>query len=412
MNSKEIDIYADPSAEDSKRPVDAPRNPSEENLKFLASISHEIRTPLHAIIGISDLLRKSPTKEEQQDYLDILHTSSQNLLELVNNVLDFSKVKSGELKIHRRPIRLRKIIHNSLFSQKGNAQANELDLIIQVDEKIPHRVWGDSVKLSQVLINLVSNAIKFTNEGAVTLCAEIIDENGPDLMVEFSVKDTGIGIPREQLKNIFKAFNQGEEDINLKYAGTGLGLSISSKLVKLMGGKIDVQSCLGEGAEFSFVLPMEIAKMTRTSNRERQEKEKRLAGGLKILIAEDNRVNLLITAKHLEGWNARYETAANGLEVLEKLEEEDFDLILLDLQMPEMDGFETARRIRSFPQEKYKNLPLIALSAHSRGSYEKELEEAGIDDLITKPFDPTELFDKLNSYAKGSTGSSGQTVKQ
>lgn len=414
MNSKETDIYTDPSVKHLGHPEDAPHNPSKENLEFLATISHEIRTPLNAIIGISDLLRESPTPEEQQEYLDILHTSSRNLLELVNNVLDFSKVKSGKLKVIRRPIRLRRIIHNSLYGQKTNARANDLDLIIEVDERIPHRVWGDSVKLSQVLVNLISNAIKFTDEGSVTLSAELMEENGPDLKIKYSVKDTGIGIPKEQLKNIFRAFDQGEEDINIKYAGTGLGLSISSKLVKLMGGRIDVESRLGKGTKFSFELSMEMAKMTRSSKERKEEKEKKFAGGLRILLAEDNRVNLLIAAKHLKSWNAKYETAANGLEVLEKLEEEDFDLILLDLQMPEMDGFETARRIRSFTHKKYQNLPLIALSAHSKEAYLKELKEAGIDDLITKPFDPANLFDKLNAFAKkkATRGSDSETVKE
>lgn len=372
---------------------------SKDDLDIIASISHEIRTPVNAIVGIAELLQDSPDLNEQQEYLDILQIPSKNLLELVNNVLYFSKVKSGKLKITRRPIRLRKIIHDSLLSQKANARANNLELLINIDERIPYRVWGDPVKLSQILINLTSNAIKFTHEGSVELRADLAEEKKNNLLIRFSVKDTGIGIAREQLQNIFRAFEQGEEEINIKYAGTGLGLSIAGYLVNLLEGKFEVQSKLGKGSEFSFMLPMELAKRNRTQGQKSPKiLEKPSLKGLKTLLVEDNKVNMLITGKYLQRLQAEYTPAFNGREALQLLEQEDFDLVLLDLQMPKMDGFETARKIRKLQGEKFKRLPILALSAHSEELFLNKVLEAGMNDYITKPFNPSTFYDKLQVY--------------
>lgn len=372
----------------------------EKGLKFFSTISHEIRTPLNAIIGISELLQEPTSEEDKKEYFKILKQTSETLLELVNNVLDFSKIESGKLRLTPKVFDFRTSINRILYSQRLNAKAKGLELIVDIDENLPQWVKGDSVKVGQIFLNLVSNAVKFTDEGTVAVQIKVEEITSSKILISSSVKDTGIGIPKDQLKTIFEAFNQGSEEINIKYAGTGLGLSISQRLILMMGGELKVESTNGEGAEFSFQLELEKSNTQDFSPLSGTEKEGKVsARGLNVLLAEDNKVNVLVMEKFLQLWGANLEIAYNGLEALEKVQQKEYDLVLMDLQMPVMDGFKATKSIRGLG-DKFRDLPIIALTASTENFYREKIKAAGISDFITKPFHPEELLKKLASYKK------------
>jgi CheY-like chemotaxis protein len=271
----------------------------------------------------------------------------------------------------------------------------------QIDENLPSFLVGDPVKLGQVITNLIGNAIKFTHKGAVTLRLWVREMSGQRVSVDFSVTDTGIGIPKEKQEHIFEEFSQGGYDINQKYGGTGLGLTISRKLLELHGSRLQLKSEPGQGSVFYFNLTLkagkEEAEQKEYGTDDTHTKTQSLQG-VKILIVEDNEVNVMVLGQFLSKWGATYERVENGQQAIDKVTSGDYDLVMMDLQMPEMDGYQASSHIRRLKGEKYQAIPIIALSAFAKNEIEALLQEAGINDFVSKPFNPKELFSKIASY--------------
>lgn len=361
--------------------------------QFLSIMSHEMRTPLNAIIGISNLLEHEEFSERQLENIAVMKSSSQNLLHLINELLDLSKLESGKTKIASEPFSVRRVSETvrSMFavlaSQKG------LQYVVDCDAAIPNLVLGDELKLTQSITNLVGNAIRFTENGSVKMSIQLLGLSNQTARVHFEVMDTGIGIPKELQQTIFESFSQASFEINKKYGGTGLGLSISKKLVAFMGGELQVKSEVGKGSVFSFNLSLPVHYEAGTKLSVNLTNTDRIFAGKSILVADDNAVNVL--KQFLQKWGAEIGVAENGAEALKMLNERPFDLVLMDIQMPVKDGIETTEEIRNSTQS-WRNIPIIALTA----SYEEEISEkikaCGMNGHIIKPFMPNDLMDKLH----------------
>lgn len=362
------------------------------NLDFFSQVSHEIRTPLNSIIGITELLQNPASKDQQEEFLQILAHTTKNLLEISNNILDFSKIKSGKFQHIFEEFHFESTISQGLFDQQIIARAKGVELFIEIDQKIPERLAGDPFKIGQILTNLISNAVKFTEKGQIRVSFRLTEMTDSDVSIECSVRDTGIGIPEEHLENIFKDFHRGSEDTKLRYAGTGLGLGISKRLVEMMGGDIQVSSKSGEGSLFVFSLNLSPSK------KENFLREKVLTNrmdGLNILVVEDNKINILVIEKHLETWGIGFDSAYNGKEAIEKLIKKSYDLVLMDLQMPVMNGFEAVQLIRELSGGVYSKLPIIALTAADGQLLQEKIETAGFNSSLTKPFRSEQLYEKI-----------------
>lgn len=371
----------------------------DKDLEFFTLLSHEIRTPLNAIVGISNLLQNKESEPYREEYYRILKTTSENLLELVNNILDFSKLNSGVLEVGQRTFDIRQKIKDSLHAQEPVALAKGLGFNLKFDPDIPKMVKGDQVKVAQIFINLVSNSIKFTEEGRVMIGLSLKEENSDSLVIEGKVTDTGIGIPHEHQERIFEAFHQGEEDINITYAGTGLGLNITRQLIKMLKGSLQVESEPGRGTCFTFRLPFK--KVTEAEQIEKSTPGFDLSSlkGKKILLAEDNKINQLVISRYLELWETDYLIVSNGKEALEKIRKMDFDLALVDIHMPVMNGMETVERLRSLTEPKYQKLPVIALTAAADDAETRNFLFSRFTDFLTKPFEAEKLRELIKIHS-------------
>jgi len=366
---------------------------------FLSTISHEIRTPLNAVTGITHLLAEGEPRPDQVELLDMLQFSAGHLLNLINDVLDYNKIESGKVALEEKPFDLRALLTGILGTLGVKATQKGLAVHTRVDDRLPAALVGDPVKLGQVLTNLIGNAIKFTDRGSVTLAVEAREITETAVSIRFSVTDTGIGIAADKHAQIFEEFIQAGYAINETYGGTGLGLAISRKLVELHGGKLALESEPGMGSRFYFTLTLKPGPQPAAPTLGDQSLTGASLAGLYVLVAEDNQVNRFIVTQFLAKWGARFDTAENGAEALALAGRHDYDLVLLDLQMPGMNGLEAAARMRSLPDEKYRSLPIIALSASGRAGMEESLTAAGINDFVGKPFQPSELLAKIAAYA-------------
>jgi len=364
--------------------------------EFLATISHEIRTPLNAIVGIGDLLSKTSLNPKQKEYADILRLSSGNLLGLVNNILDLSKLEAKAVQLEKKPFAIRTLTNSLIHTFKLKCNEKGVELISEIDDEIPNYIVGDPIKLSQVLTNLLGNAIKFTCDGHVKLVVKLNASSSEKLDLNFSVLDTGTGIPADKLQSIFEEFSQASYEVNLEYGGTGLGLTISQQLLKLHESEIRVASVLGEGSEFSFDITYEkYTNSFKEIDGDDSFRRKKLDQA-KLLIVEDNPVNIFVISEYLKEWKINFDVAKNGKKAIEAAKKKNYDVILMDLHMPVINGFEATSTIRNLSLEKQP--VILALSATSREAIQSELDHAGIDDFISKPFGPADLHKLISNY--------------
>lgn len=361
--------------------------------QFLANMSHEIRTPMNAIVGFTDILFNTSLSAEQLEYLSAIRTASENLLGIINDILDFSKIESGKLQLERVPFNIREAARSVHDILALKAREKSLKFTLDIDPALPEVLSGDRLRLNQILFNLVGNAIKFTETGYVTLRLKTLLDKPDHCEIAFEVEDSGIGIPPEKLEAVFDRFNQASSDTTRKYGGTGLGLSISKSLVAMQGGTLTVESEPGKGSKFSVVLPFDIP----VAHPIYKAPSGKMSGtlplpALHILLVEDNDLNQKLAKKVLGDFGFKVTVASNGLLAVDFLQQQDVDLVLMDLQMPEMDGYQATRAIR---KHLHQSVPIIAMTAHSLvGENEKCLAE-GMNDYMAKPFKPEDLYHKI-----------------
>ena len=369
--------------------------------QFLSTITHELRTPLYAVTGLTHLLLEEDPKPNQKEHLNSLKFSGEYLLSLINNILDLNKLEANKVEIEKTTFSLKKRINDVLIALKKTAEDRKNSLNFEFDESIPEKLIGDPLKISQVLINLIGNSVKFTQNGEVTIRVNKINSSKDKVNLHIEVEDTGVGISKKKQKSIFETFNQGSLQINRKFGGSGLGLSIVKNLLELMNSKIYLESVLGQGSKFWFDISFVVSEEKindENVNKNAYEIDYKSLENVSILVVEDNKINQMITKKILEKHKLVCKVADNGLDAIKMVHENDFELILMDIHMPGISGIETTERIREFD----KQLPIIALTAVTIDENLDEFYKAGFNEIIPKPFKPEDFFDKISRTLKAS----------
>ncbi|MFA6087883.1 ATP-binding protein [Mucilaginibacter sp.] len=413
-----------------ERAIEKAEKSSQVQSEFLSTMSHEIRTPLNAVIGMSNLLMMNNPRPDQNENLEILKFSANNLLAIVNDVLDFNKIESGKVVFEKIKFNLVDLMHNICGGQVIKAEEKGLLFKLDIDSTLRKKlIFGDPTRLAQIIFNLISNAIKFTAEGSILVRATCLEDRHNNITISFSVKDTGIGIKKENLEGIFEPFTQESISTTRQYGGTGLGLAIVKRLLELQGLQMHVNSKVNEGSEFLFnmefpvateIAPIErkvqpsqvISALTKNGSAASMENgspaittpaayitepAEIFSMGLRVLIAEDNPVNVMLMKKLFSKWKIVPTIAENGERAVEIMQYGNFDIILMDLQMPVMNGFDAAIEIRKMPDPAKANIPIVALTASALFDIKDQVTKAGMNGYIAKPFKPDELMEKIQS---------------
>ena len=368
--------------------------------EFVANVSHEVRTPMTAILGMTDLALETELTAEQREYLTAVRSAADELLALLEDLLDFSALDACRLAVQRVPFSLRESVGDSVRTHEPRAQDRDLALTCEIAPSVPDAVVGDPRRLRQVIEKLVDNAIKFTAQGgvAVRVDAEVAAD---EVLLHCSVADTGIGIPREQQETIFEPFVQGDGSATRRYGGTGLGLAIASDVVQLMGGNIWVESEAGRGSTFHFTARLAQEPLSPPAPDRRPAPLRGGAGGLHVLLAEDNAVNRKVAVRLLQKRGHTVVAVEDGRQALRALDGERFDVVLMDVQMPEMDGFEATAAVRARERVEGGHLPIVALTAYAMKGDRERCLEAGMDAYVAKPVNADELFATLERLVPG-----------
>ncbi|OWY21335.1 PAS domain-containing sensor histidine kinase [Sphingobacteriales bacterium UPWRP_1] len=365
--------------------------------QFLANMSHEIRTPMNAVMGMTHLLQDTHLSTEQKRYVNGIYSASEHLLVLINDILDFSKIEAGKLQLESIEFSLREVLSNIADTFKFKVREKKLDFIVNIDEQLPHVIIGDPTRLTQILLNLVSNAVKFTEKGKVQLDVRLFTEDKLNATIAFAVADTGIGIEQDKIDFIFDSFSQVNRSDTRLYGGTGLGLTITKKLIEMQGGTISLKSKLGEGSTFLVVLKFEKGAAGNLANHKYtlSEMAANPLGRLRLLVVEDNELNRVVTTDTIKKWGKDIviDIAENGEEAVKKIRQTNYDLILMDVQMPKMNGYEATQYIRKTLHK--TDLPILAMTAYATTGEAEKTITSGMNDYISKPFDPKKLYQKI-----------------
>ncbi len=367
---------------------------------FMSTMSHEIRTPLNEVIGITNLLLQSGPREDQMDYIKALKFSGNHLLTLVNDVLDYNKMESGKIIFEQTQFNLSDFLDEIMRSYSFRSKAKNLCFDIKKANDLPSEVIGDPIRLNQILSNLLSNALKFTIHGSITVTVKELNRTVNQSKIEFLVTDTGIGIPKDKHSLIFDSFTQASSDTTRHFGGTGLGLAICKKLIELQGGTITIDSEPDKGSTFRFVLSFGISEKAGLSSAPEVPETFSGLEGKRVLVAEDNKINFFVANKFLVGWGIQVTHAENGQLALDILEKQEFDLILMDLHMPVMDGIEATRIIRNSENLKIRDIPIVALTAAIMSESHDKIEDLKINDYVLKPFKPHDLFERILKHVR------------
>ncbi len=362
---------------------------SKARAEFLSTVSHELRTPLNAINGITHLLLEENPKKSQMQYLTSLKFSGDYLLTFINDILEINRVESENIEIEKINVNIKQLLSDLHNSFKDLASKNNNDFVLEMDENIPENLIGDPTKLSQIFINLINNALKFTQNGKVFVKASVTEKKDEECTIHFDIADTGIGISPEKQSSIFESFAQGSLEINRKYGGTGLGLAIVKRLVELLGGQIELSSSEGIGSTFSFDIKFIVGEQQFVEDKKQYDES--VFENKKILIVEDNKINQMITKKMVENKSIQCEIIDNGEDAIELIRNQHFDLVLMDVHLPGINGTEATQKIREFN----KTLPIIALTAISLNENREMLLSYGMNDVVTKPFNPDNFYQSI-----------------
>lgn len=390
--------------------------------QFLANMSHEIRTPMNVVVGMAHLLEGTNLNNQQKEYLSNLKVSSETLLKIINNILDFSKIESGKLTLEQHPFKIQELIAEVVQAYKFKAREKGISLFVQTDIDLPEIILGDSVRLLQILNNLVSNAVKYTHKGEIVLRTQVTNDENEYMTIKFAIKDTGIGIPIEKQKTVFDSFSQASANTTRLYGGTGLGLSIAKHLVELFGGQLNLISEPDKGSEFSFTIRFKKLIEDEYNNKNNQQSfntyvpddtvsvfigedvpahahTQTIDKEIKILLVEDHKLNQVVVKDIIKRWSPKIiiDIAENGKEAIERLEKQpNYDLILMDISMPVMDGYQATEYIRNQMPPPVKNLPIIAMTAHAFNTNAAKCFEIGMNEFVSKPINPSVMFAKIN----------------